>query len=207
MYMPSHFAQPDLAKLHALIRERPLATLVTLGGGELVVNHVPFLLDPAPAPYGTLRGHVARANPVWRQFSSEVPTVVVFQGPDAYVSPSWYPSKAAHGKVVPTWNYAVVHAHGMPRVIEDREWLRTLVEGLTAMHEARNGSTWQLADAPPDFSAQMLGAIVGVEIPITTLRGKWKVSQNRDAADRDAVAAALDQREAAMAELVRRGKD
>jgi transcriptional regulator len=214
MYLPEHFTRTDVATLHRLIRDYPLATLVTLGDGELIVNHVPLLIDAGAGPYGMLRGHVARANPVWRHFSAAVPTTAVFRGPDAYVSPSWYPSKAAHGKVVPTWNYAVVHAHGMPRVIEDRDWLRALVEELTTAHEAAIGSGWKFSDAPADFAQQMLGAIVGIEIPITTLTGKWKVSQNRTAADRAAVAAALgargasgDSNAAAMAELVRRSSE
>ena len=192
MYLPEHFAQRDRQALHELIRAHPLATLVTLGDGELVVNHLPLLLDADAGPHGTLRGHVARANPVWRQFSDRVPTVAIFRGPDAYVSPAWYPSKAAHGKVVPTWNYAVVHARGMPRAIDDRDWLRTLVDDLTRVHEAATGSPWMLADAPPDFAQQMLAAIVGIELPIATLVGKWKTSQNRAAADRDGVVRALD---------------
>jgi len=207
MYMPKHFEESDLPTLHRLMTAHPLAVLVTLADDELVVNHVPFMIDATEGPYGTLRGHVARANPVWRRFSTAVPTVAIFSGADSYITPSWYPAKAVHGKVVPTWNYAVVHAHGMPRLIEDAAGLLALVTVLTDHHEASNPARWQVRDAPADFIDQMVANIVGVEIPIARLEGKWKVSQNRPAADRAAVAAALDERAddkaRAMAALVR----
>ncbi|HUN92627.1 MAG TPA: FMN-binding negative transcriptional regulator [Burkholderiaceae bacterium] len=208
MYLPEHFAEHDVPTLHALIRAHPLATLVTAGADELVVNHVPLLLDAGNGPFGTLRGHVARANPVWKQFSPTLPTVAVFQGADAYITPSWYPSKAEHGKVVPTWNYAVVHAHGVPRVIEDPAWLLALVSDLTRTHETAIGSAWTVGDAPGDYIEQMLRAIVGIEMPVATLRGKWKASQNRLPTDRAGVARGLAARSDAaaqeMATLVRR---
>jgi transcriptional regulator len=186
MYQPRHFVVTDEARLHALIEQNPLATWVTQGdGGELVVNHVPFLLDRAR---GLLIGHVARANPVWQKPAR---SVLVFQGADAYVSPGWYAAKQEHGKVVPTWNYAVVHAHGVPRAVQERAALLAIVTRLTALYEAGQPAPWAVADAPAEFIEQMLGAIVGIELPIERLEGKWKVSQNRSRADRDGVADAL----------------
>lgn len=208
MYVPSHHAEADPATLHALIRARPLGTWTTLAAGELLVNHVPFLLRSEGGALGTLVGHVARANPVWQSFSSTVPSIVVFHGPDAYVTPSWYPSKHAHGRAVPTWNYAVVHAHGLPRAIEDREWLLRHLHELTDTHEAAQALPWKVADAPREFLAQLVERIVGIEIPLTKLVGKWKVSQNRSQADKLGVAAGLlgaaTPRAAEMAELVRK---
>ena len=208
MYIPAAHAETDVAVLHALIRAHPLGTWVTLDGDGLVANHVPFLIDPQRGPNGTLIAHVARANPVWHAFSTSVPSLVVFQGADAYISPSWYASKRAHGKVVPTWNYAVVHAQGMPRAIEDHDWLRRLLHSLVTKHESTQQVPWKIADAPADFVDGLLRVIVGIEIPIDTISGKWKVSQNRPEADRrgvaDALAARDDDTSAAMAELVRR---
>jgi transcriptional regulator len=191
MYVPAHFEETRPEVLHELIREHPLAALVTLGSEGLNANHIPLELDPAPAPFGTLRGHVARGNPVWRDFSRDVEALAVFQGPQAYISPSWYQTKRETGKVVPTYNYIVVHAYGPMRVIEDRAWLRGLVERLTSRYEAGSREPWKVTDAPADFVEQMLGAIVGIEIPLTRLLGKWKVSQNRPAVDREGVVAAL----------------
>ena len=191
MYVPAHFEEKRFEVLHELIREHPLAALVTLGPGGLDANHIPLELDPEPAPLGTLRGHVARGNPVWREFSRDVEVLAVFQGPQAYISPAWYQTKRETGKVVPTYNYAVVHAYGPMRIIEDRAWLRGLVERLTNRHEAGRPGAWKVTDAPADFVEQMLGAIVGIEIPLTRLVGKWKVSQNRPAVDREGVVKAL----------------
>jgi transcriptional regulator len=192
MYNPSHFEETDPAVLHALVRAHPLSTwVVAAPDGELLVNHVPFMLDSSQGEHGTLIGHVARANPVWRALAEGRSSVVVFQGPEAYITPSWYASKARHGKVVPTWNYAVVHVHGVPRAIEDSDALLALVTRLTQTHESARPAPWQVADAPADYIAQMLGAIVGIEIPLQRWEGKWKVSQNRDAADRAGVAVGL----------------
>jgi transcriptional regulator len=164
---------------------------VTEAGGRLGVNHIPFALDATQGPLGTLRGHVARANGVWNGAPGQVESVVVFQGPQAYITPSWYPSKQQHGKVVPTWNYAVVHAHGTPRVVDDPEWLRQHVAALTAVHEAGRPEPWSVADAPAQYIDSLLRAIVGIEIPIAMLQGKWKVSQNRTTPDRLGVVAGL----------------
>lgn len=191
MYTPTYTQESDRAVLHALIRAHPLGTWVTQGDGELIVNHVPFLLDASHGEHGMLMGHVARANRVWRDFSRGVDSVVVFQGPEAYITPSWYPSKHATGKAVPTWNYVVVHAHGLPRAIEDKTWLAEHVRRLTAVHEADQALPWQVSDAPEDFIDRLLDGIVGIEILITKLVGKWKVSQNRPEPDRRGVVAGL----------------
>jgi transcriptional regulator len=191
MYIPKLHEETDLAVLHALMRSHPLGTWATQGEGELIVNHVPFLLDPARGPYGTLLCHVARANSVWQSFSKTVPSVIVFQGPDTYVSPSWYPSKQAHGKVVPTWNYTTVHAHGIPVLMETQAQLMQQITLLTATHEKDQIAPWQVSDAPADFVEQMSHQIVGIEIPIARIFGKWKISQNRSEADRNGVVAGL----------------
>jgi transcriptional regulator len=203
MYMPAHFEETRPEVLHALLRAHPLATWVVQGGDGLLVNHIPFLLDADRGPHGTLVGHVARANPVWRSLA---PSVAVFQGAQAYISPSWYPTKRAHGKVVPTWNYAVVHVHGMPRAIESRDEVLAIVTRLTQTHEAASAVPWSVSDAPSDYIDQMLKAIVGIEIPIERWVGKWKASQNRSAPDRLGTVAGLrqrgDEQSLAMAALV-----
>jgi transcriptional regulator len=208
MYLPAHFDESRVDVLHGLIHAHPLGALVTLTAGGLDANHIPFEVDHEPAPFGTLRGHVARANPVWREFSRDVEALVIFQGPGTYVSPAFYPTKQQTGKVVPTWNYAVVHAHGPLRAIDDKAWLRDFVTKLTARHEASRPDPWQVTDAPADYVDSMLGAIVGIEIPLTRLVGKWKMSQNRPAQDREGVTEGLrrggDVEGQEVAELVRR---
>lgn len=206
MYLPAHFEESDLAVLHSLIRSHPLGTWVTEFEGALVVNHLPFLIDTSRGAFGTLVGHVARPNTVWKPCSRTVESVIVFQGAEHYISPSWYPSKQETGKVVPTWNYAVVHARGVPVAFEDPERLRAHVTALTESHESASESPWHVSDAPPDFITNLLRGIVGIEIPIASLTGKWKVSQNRPDADRWAVVEALrrqgDPQSTMMAELV-----
>ncbi|MDE2276503.1 MAG: FMN-binding negative transcriptional regulator [Burkholderiales bacterium] len=192
MYQPSHFAQHEPAALQALMHEHPLAVLVTLQDGLPTADHIPLEFDPAS---NALRGHVARANPLWRAAQGQ-PVLAVFTGPQAYVSPSWYPSKAATHKVVPTWNYTVVHAQGVLRAVDDAPWLHALVSRLTAHHERPQARPWAVADAPDDYVQQMLRAIVGIEIAVTTLVGKWKLSQNRSAGDRAGVVAGLQQGDA-----------
>ena len=191
MYLPAHFEETRLDVLHAALRAHPLGLLVTHGAAGLQANPLPWLLDADAGPHGTLRGHVARANPLWRDAAANDAALVVFQGPQAYVSPSWYASKAEHGKVVPTWNYVMVQARGRLRTIDDPAWLHALVSRLTATHEAAMARPWAVSDAPPDHIAARLKAIVGVEIELTAIVGKWKVSQNRSAADREGVAAGL----------------
>lgn len=186
MYQPSHFVQNDGAQVAALIEAHPLAALCHAAQGTVSVDHVPLLFDAGAGPNGTLRGHVARANPIWREAAGQ-PVLAVFQGPQGYVSPSWYPSKAAGGKVVPTWNYAVVHARGVLRAVDDAEWLRAFVERLTRSQEASRAHPWHVGDAPSDYIDQMLRAIVGLEVEIVSLEAKWKSSQNRSLPDRAGV--------------------
>jgi transcriptional regulator len=209
MYVPPAFAQPDIAELHQVIRRHPFATLVTMTGEGLDANHIPFVIDGGPAPYGTLRGHVSRANAIWSATRADVEALVIFRGPDAFVSPSWYPTKQQTGRVVPTWNYVVVHAHGRVRFVDDPAWLREHVTALTDAHESTRMPRWRIDDAPPEYIEAQLRAIVGVEIPIARLVGKWKLSQNRQPQDRDGVVRALTQEDAASAravgELMRRG--
>jgi transcriptional regulator len=193
MYLPAHYEERDPAVLHALVRSHPLSTWVVQGPDGLIVNHIPFLLDATSGTLGTLVGHVARPNPVWKQCLGTLSSVAIFQGPEHYISPSWYPTKEATGKAVPTWNYVVVHAHGVPRVFDDRKRLLAHVTALTDTHEAGHAVPWRVSDAPPDYIDAMLRGIVGIEIPIGSLVGKWKVSQNRPPDDRRAVALALQQ--------------
>jgi len=197
MYQPPHFQETRGEVLAALMRAHPFATLVTKAADAACgfgADHLPMEYDPLPAPFGTLRGHVARANPVWRGAAGAAGTnqaLAIFQGPHAYISPAWYPSKLEAGKAVPTWNYAVVHAHGPLKFFEDRQQLRNLVEKLTDRHEAGRPHPWRVSDAPADYLEQMLKAIVGIEMPLTGLVGKWKLSQNRSAPDRVGVIAGL----------------
>jgi transcriptional regulator len=201
VYTPAHFSEDRLPVLQSLMRDYPLATLIALTAQGLVANHVPLIFTPPDAGAvpdaggiacaGTLRGHVARANPLWRDCDPATDVLAVFQGPQAYVSPSWYPSKREHGRVVPTWNYAVVHAHGRLVVHDDPAWTHALVERLTREHESSRPAPWSVSDAPDDYIAQMTRAIVGIEIPVTRLAGKWKTSGNQPAANRAGAAAAL----------------
>jgi transcriptional regulator len=209
MYLPSHFEETRFEVLHQLMRERPLATLVTLGAAGLNANHLPFELDSEPLPNGTLRCHVARANPVWRDYSRDTEALVIFHGPQVYISPSWYETKKQSGEVVPTYNYAVVHAYGALRIIDNRTWLRGLVTRLTERFESASSAPWRVSDAPEDFIDKQLGAIVGIEITITKLAGKWKVSQNRPALDRAGVVEALSETAGAdslaIAQMIKEG--
>jgi transcriptional regulator len=206
MYVKSQFRETRTEVLHGLARAHPLATFITSVNGEIVVNHMPFVVSTRGGEYGTLKGHLPRENPVWRALDGSLEAVAVFQGPEAYISPSWCPSKQAHGKVVPTWNYAVVHARGRPRVIEDSDWLCAHLNELTDEHESAQVAPWKVSDAPEDFIARMIDHLVGVEMPISSLLGKWKVSQNRPAEDRRGVSAGLrarsDDRSLAMERLV-----
>ncbi len=181
MYLPKHFDETHPASLLALMRAHPLATLVCSGASGLLANHIPLLIDDGLT---VLRGHVARANPLWREIGEGVPALAIFQGADGYVSPSLYPSKALHGQVVPTWNYAVVHLRGQLRAVDDVVFVRDVVDGLTAWHEAGRAQPWQLDDAPAVYAERMLAAVVGIELRVEAVTGKFKLSQNRDAADR-----------------------
>ncbi|MGI9332703.1 MAG: FMN-binding negative transcriptional regulator, partial [Gammaproteobacteria bacterium] len=191
MYIPHAFEETRVDVMHDLMRRHPFATLVTCTQDGPDANHLPLLVESDPAPYGTLRGHVAKANPLWRDGAGEQPVLAIFQGPHTYVSPSWYPSKREHGKVVPTWNYAVVHARGTLAVVDEPGALRAHVQSLTTRHESGRRDPWQLSDAPEPFIEKLLGGIRGVVIQISQLEGKWKMSQNRDAVDRRGVVEAL----------------
>ncbi|MFC7514670.1 FMN-binding negative transcriptional regulator [Herbaspirillum sp. GCM10030257] len=190
MYIPSKFEETRTEVMHQLMHDHPLGTLVTLGGNGLNANHLPFEIA-SDGPLGTLRAHVARSNPVWRDTSAATESLVVFQGPRAYISPSFYPTKLEDSRVVPTYNYMVVHAYGTLRVIDDPAWIRAQLERLTQAHEADRAVSWQVSDAPADFIAKLLPALVGIEISITRLLGKWKVSQNQPEINRAGVEAGL----------------
>lgn len=187
MYRPVHFREDRADEAHRLIAERTLGTLVTCGPDGLTADEIPFVLDTAAGPFGTLHGHVARANPLWRVPLTVAEVLVVFHGPDAYITPTWYPAKAEHHRVVPTWNYLVVHAHGPLIVHDDVRWLRAQAGRLTRRMEQGQAAPWKMADAPRDYTDEQLGQIVGIEIPIVRLTGKAKLSQNRDEADRAGV--------------------
>jgi transcriptional regulator len=207
VYVPKFFEETRLPVLHELMQTHPFGALVALTPDGLEASHIPFELHSDLAELGVLRAHVARANPVWRDASPDTECLVIFQGPHGYISPSWLPSKQDTGKVVPTWNYAVVHAYGRLRIVEDEAWLRSLVESLSDRHEAGMKEPWKVAEAPADFTAKLLRAIVGVEIEVTRLVGKWKLGQNRSCADVDGMVAGLEQegkeQSAALAELTR----
>lgn len=189
MYVPSDNDQRQIPLLHELINSHPLGTWIASGAAGTEVNHIPFLLQPEVGRYGTLVGHLARANAAWKM---DLPRAIVcFQGPQSYISPGWYPSKTAHGKAVPTWNYAVVHAHGECRFIHDRDWLYEHVRQLSEHFETGRLNPWSIEDAPRDFIENLVGGIVGIEIPIDHLVGKWKTSRNRSARDKESVVANL----------------
>jgi transcriptional regulator len=187
MYLPKQFEETRTEVLHALVRKRPFGTLVVMTSDGLSVDHIPFLIDATTEPLGVLRGHVARANPILGATPADVDAVAIFQGPDHYITPSWYATKKETGKVVPTWNYVVVHAYGRPRFMDDQQWLREHLNQLTHKHEGTRDLPWKVSDAPDDYLSNLLGAIVGIEMPIARLSGKWKLGQNRPHADRTGV--------------------
>jgi transcriptional regulator len=205
MYEPTHFVEDDIETLHALIRAHPLGLLISSDANDLQANAVPFILKPDMGPKGTLRAHVARANPQWQHLKDGARALVVFQGPDAYVTPSWYAAKKEHGKVVPTWNYAIVQVRGTVTIHEHPGWLMPQVTALTETHESGRSEPWAVSDAPERFVDMQMRAIVGIEIAIEDIRGKWKVSQNRSWADQAGVAAGMvGEGEEDMAALVQR---
>ena len=202
MYLPKHFAVTEVPVMHAMMRKHPLATLVCHGPAGLDANHIPFLLADDSSPYGTLQGHIARANPLCKAGDLAQEVLVIFQGAESYISPSNYATKAEHGKVVPTWNYTAVHAYGRLRLIDDAAWIFAQISALTATHESSLPNPWSVSDAPADYIEKMLGAIVGIEITIDRLIGKWKVSQNQPPANQAGLIAALQQVGDPMAELI-----
>jgi transcriptional regulator len=206
MYLPKHFEVTSVPTMHSFIEQNPFGTLVCQTSLGMVANHIPFELDVVSGDHGVLRAHVARANPIWQQAASGVEVLVIFQGIDSYITPSWYPTKKIAGKAVPTWAYAITHAYGEVKFIQDAAWLHGLVSRLSNTQEADRPEPWSVSDAPSDYVDKLLGAIVGVEIKITRLEGKWKVDQNKQAVDRAGVAAGLkaqgDKKSLVLAELV-----
>ncbi len=191
MYVPEKFREQRPEVLHGLMQAHPLAALIATGEAGIIANHVPMELHAEPAPFGTLRGHIARANPLWKQYRAGSEVLAIFRGPERYISPNLYATKRETGEVVPTWNYAVVHARGTLEFIEDAVWLRALVTRLTDFHEADQKAPWKVTDAPEPFTQSMLKIIVGFEFHVTSLTGKFKLSQNRTEADRRGVLAGL----------------
>jgi len=183
LYVPKFNQQNDIEVLRSLIKSRPLGAWTTIANGDIEVNHIPFILHEDRGEFGTLVGHVARSNTVWKNFSEDKNSVIVFQGEQAYITPSWYPSKHQHGKVVPTWNYMVVHAEGIPKLTCEGDRLLEHLNELTNTHEAEQALPWKVSDAPQEFINKLRQAIVGIEVPIRKLTGKWKLGQNRPAAD------------------------
>lgn len=204
MYRPPAFREDRIEVLHTLIQTHPLATLVTAGTAGLNANLIPFTLATDRGDKGVLRAHMAKANDQIATLREGAEALVIFQGPETYVTPSWYASKAEHGKVVPTWNYVVVQAWGMPQVIDDAEWLRVQIDELTRAQERPRSAPWNVTDAPEPFIDAQVRGIIGLEIPIARIEGKWKVSQNRPAADKEGVARGLrsEGQSSAMADIV-----
>jgi transcriptional regulator len=193
MYIPRHNEEKRVSVMHSLIVSRPLATLVTLGASGLIASHIPLVLEDDGSPFGVLKGHISRANTQWRDLDSNVQALAIFAGHQHYITPNWYPGTKEHGKEVPTWNYVVVHAYGPLNVIHDEHWLLTNVEKLTDIQESSSPVPWKVSDAPQDFIRSQLKGIVGLELPIQKLEGKWKVSQNRSEPDRNGVIEGLAQ--------------
>jgi transcriptional regulator len=184
MYIPKLFEEKRLDVLHSFVREHPFGALVVLSANGLDANHLPFEIDTDSGPFGTLHCHVSRSNPVWRDFSPTTEALAIFQGPNTYITPTWYPSKQETGKDVPTWNYIIVHARGPLRVIDDVRHVRAHLEKLVTRNEAGRPHPWRITDAPEDYVNKQLSLIVGIEIPLTSLVGKWKLGQNRLLHDR-----------------------
>ena len=191
MYIPRHNEEKRVPVMHALVTSHPLGTLVTLGSSGLFASHIPMVLEDDGSEFGVLRGHISRANTQWRDFVPTVDALAIFSGHQHYITPNWYPGTREHGKEVPTWNYVVVHAYGPLKVIQDEQWLLTNVEKLTSIHEAASPVPWKVSDAPQDFIRSQLRGIVGLELPIRRLEGKWKVSQNRTEEEREGVVEGL----------------
>jgi transcriptional regulator len=183
MYVPAHFKEDRVPVLHDAITKYGFGTLVTSSEQELEASHLPLLLEPEPSPYGTILGHLARANPQWKRVKPGFEALAIFLGPNTYITPSWYPTKQQNGKVVPTWNYLAIHAYGTLNFFDDPDELRAHVSKMTDTHEAPRAEPWAVSDAPADFVKNMVGAIIGFRLVITKLEGKWKMSQNRPQQD------------------------
>jgi transcriptional regulator len=202
LYSPPQFQQHDRSELTNLIQAHPLSTIVTLSPLDIEANHIPLLWRDDGSPGGVLCGHIARANPLWQQHDPSSEVLAVFHGPNAYISPSWYASKPEHGRGVPTWNYTAVHAYGQLRVVEEAEWLRSHLEDMTQQLEVNIPEPWALSDAPPEFVERLLAHIVGIEILVSRLSGKWKISQNQPQSNQQSVIAGLRNRGQSQAEAV-----
>lgn len=187
MYNPSQFQETDLSVLHDVIRQSGLSTLVTWGESGLEASHVPMFLDPSCGPYGAVLGHLSRANGQWRSYTPMVQSLAMFMGPDCYITPSWYPSKAETGRVAPTWNYVAVHAYGDLEIVDDPGAVLAIVSQLTNQHEEKRSTPWAVSDAPPDYVQAQVKGIIGFRLSITRIEGKWKMSQNRTPTDRQGV--------------------
>jgi transcriptional regulator len=191
MYIPKQFEELRAEAMHELIRAYPLATLVTHSSSGLNANHIPLHLSESPAPNGTLQGHIARANPLLGEIAEGIEALAIFHGPDSYITPSWYATKTETGRVVPTWNYAVVHAYGVLRIVDNASWLRAQLNALTDHNEASFPEPWSVSDAPLEHIEKIMAAIVGVEMVITKMLGKWKVSQNQPEQNQGSVISGL----------------
>jgi len=206
MYIPAHFREDRVPVLHQAIKQLGFGTLVTAGKDGLEASHLPMLVNPEPTPLGTLHGHVARANTQWKSVQTGIQALAIFLGPNAYITPSWYPTKSETGKVVPTWNYLAIHAYGEISFFDDRAQLREHVSILTDAHEASRAKPWVITDAPSDYIDAMLGGIVGFKFVITRLEGKWKMSQNRPEQDlvgaREGLIEEGDESQKAVAEIM-----
>jgi transcriptional regulator len=207
MFLPDHFRVEDIPEMHTLMRARPFAGLVSMTPSGLYGTHLPTVLK-GEGPFGTIECHLSRANPHWKDLAGGGEAMMIFQGPDGYVTPNWYATKAATGKAVPTWNYAIVHAYGRPAVMDDKEWLKRHVTELSDQQERSEAHPWKVSDAPDSYIDVMLRGIVGFRFEITRLEGKWKMSQNREAQDREGVVKGLGARGAGgdleMARLIAR---
>jgi len=208
MYVPALFVETRPEELHRIMREHSLGMLITQRPTGLEAEHLPFLFDADRGPHGTLLAHVARANPVWQEMRDGDAVLVVFRGVQGYISPNWYPSKQETHRHVPTWNYEVVHAHGLIRIRDDEKFLRGVVGRLTRTHEADQASPWRMSDAPADYLAEQLTHIVGIEVELTRIEGKRKLSQNRDARDFESTVQALESRgQTDLADAMRRARE
>lgn len=191
MYTPTQFQEKNIDVMHQLIDKNPLATLVTLSSQGINANHIPLQLISKSSGWGTLHGHIARSNPIWTDYEKNTDALAIFQGPNAYISPSWYPSKKENPKVVPTWNYVVVHAYGRIRIIDDASWLYSHLDQFSQQHETIFPEPWKISDAPAEFTSKLIENLLGIEINISRLIGKWKVSQNQSAQNRHGVVEGL----------------
>jgi transcriptional regulator len=193
MYIPKANEEKRIEVLHDLIESHPLASLVTMGQSGLFASHLPMVLERGTGTHGLLKGHLSRANKQWRDFLPAVEALAIFSGPEHYITPSWYVEKEETGKVVPTWNYAVVHVYGSLKAIEDPAWLIEHLNALTTVHESTLPAPWQVSDAPADYVKSLLNGIVGLELPIERIEGKWKASQNRSERDRTGIIEGLEE--------------